>query len=64
MSSICNESLISLLCLVCSQKAILGDGEEKEGAGKRQLPGGETEEEVAGFDEADWDKKQAEVPFL
>eukprot|EP00903_Cladosiphon_okamuranus_P010294 g9744.t1 len=58
------QGLVEVETLTKKKKAILGDEEEGEGAGERQLPGGEAEEEVVGFDEADWDKKQAEVPFL
>lgn len=61
-------SLLSALLspLPPRQKSILGeDGEEGQDApGKSRFNGQQGEEEVVGFDEADWDKKKAEVPFL
>lgn len=43
------------------QAKTLGDDEED---GARRTGAEELNEEDVGFDEADWDKKQAEVPFL
>lgn len=65
-----NSPPLSLLCPFSFhlQKAILDDDDEEGGGGAGNAPAkagaAAAEDELVGFDEADWDKKKAEVPFL
>lgn len=46
------------------QKTRLGEEEEEGGGPAKRKLADEAEDEVVGFDEADWDKQQQEMPFL
>ncbi|CAN0023950.1 unnamed protein product [Ectocarpus sp. 12 AP-2014] len=62
------QGLVEVETLTKKKATILDDDDEEGGGRAGNAPGkagaAAAEDELVGFDEADWDKKKAEVPFL